>query len=43
MIPHTGFRYNASYQEQNQDLFNLILPVIQISDILMVNLNSGQN
>ncbi|KGQ85731.1 hypothetical protein MG1_05191 [Candida albicans GC75] len=42
MIPHTGFRYNASYQEQNQDLFNLILPVIQISDILMVNLNSGQ-
>ena len=42
IIPHNGFRYNINHQQQNQDLFDLILPIIQINDILMVNLNSQQ-
>lgn len=43
MIAHRGFRFNASQQTSNQDLIELTLPVIEIEELLVANLNSGQS
>ncbi|KAI5959802.1 YPS7 [Candida pseudojiufengensis] len=43
MIPHQGVRYNSSYQNINQDLSELILPIINIDDIKVERIDTGQS
>lgn len=43
MVSHRGYKFNASLQSSNQDLIELTLPVIEVDDLLVVNLNSGES
>ncbi|EMG47640.1 hypothetical protein G210_1953 [Candida maltosa Xu316] len=43
IIPHRGYRYNASQQATNQDLIELTLPIVLVKDVLVMNLNTGES
>lgn len=43
MIPHSGMRYNYTQSSVNADLANLILPVINLDNIKIERLDTGES
>lgn len=43
MLPHSGVRYNYTQDSANADLANLILPIINLDNIKVENIDTGQS